>query len=227
MRNVGNVVLFASPSLITSGHLWGCSSVSISKMHFVFAILICFYVFYRTQVYLSNQYVFALQWTSCCTIILWFNFLEKGRFVIDRMIFFRVRVLNDLIANKNWMYHILIPLPLIRIHLILSHLMANIIEDGFSIYDFHKLLKRAMVAPSTARWSPPHEIGMIRADSTSLDVSLTKRGRRCILPMAPTATWGGRTTGDMYVPPMAPMLLSVKVHSLISASERFPSKACS
>jgi hypothetical protein len=39
------------------------------------------------------------------------------------------------------------------------------------------------------------------------------------------ATWGGRTTGDMYVPPIAPMLLRVNVAPAMSASDRLPSVA--
>jgi hypothetical protein len=41
----------------------------------------------------------------------------------------------------------------------------------------------------------------------------------------PMATWGGRTTGDMYVPPIAPMLLRVNVGPAMSASDRLPSVA--
>ena len=32
-----------------------------------------------------------------------------------------------------------------------NYMIENIIEDGFSTYNFQRLLKRAMVAPSTAR----------------------------------------------------------------------------
>ena len=39
------------------------------------------------------------------------------------------------------------------------------------------------------------------------------------------ATCGGRTTGDMYVPPIAPMLLRVNVGPAMSASDRLPSVA--
>jgi len=41
----------------------------------------------------------------------------------------------------------------------------------------------------------------------------------------PMATCGGRTTGDMYVPPIAPMLLRVNVGPAMSASDRLPSVA--
>ena len=48
---------------------------------------------------------------------------------------------------------------------------------------------------------------------------------RAVFHPPPMATWGGNTTGDMYVPPIAPMLLRVNVGSAMSASDRLPSVA--
>jgi hypothetical protein len=74
------------------------------------------------------------------------------------------------------------------------HFIVNTMDMGDSMYAFHWLLNRAMVAPSITRWSPPHEICITCTSST---LSPTNLGTRCTRPMAPMATCGEDTIGDM------------------------------
>lgn len=99
--------------------------------------------------------------------------------------------------------------------------------SGSSTYPFHSLEKRAMVAPSTTLWSADHDTGRMEAGTRVVSIVScgwlpppfllllllyhpgrveAYLGRRCTLPMAPMATVPGGMTGDMYVPPTAPML---------------------
>ncbi len=73
---------------------------------------------------------------------------------------------------------------MLRPYISLFHLMVNIIDEGFLHYNFQRLLKRAIVAPSTTQWSPPQDMGMIQAALTSSELSLANCGSRFILPIA-------------------------------------------
>ena len=89
-----------------------------------------------------------------------------------------------------------------------SHISTSM-SSGFLRYDSKRFENRTIVAPSTTRWSADHP-KCITCLGTTFPLS-SNATIFSILPMAPMATCGAKTTGMAQVAPMVPMLDSVKV----------------
>lgn len=101
--------------------------------------------------------------------------------------------------------------PNIQLSPVAQRMLASM-EVGFSRKLFHRLEKRAIVAPSTTRWSALQLTAMeCTGTSSSWPVTSFWRysGTLRTLPMAPMATCGIISTGEAYVPPIVPMFDSL------------------